>query len=62
MPIVQNVCGDREADQLNIPAGEPFTTRGDPINDGTDLILWRRDTIALEAVEGCDDDIDGCED
>lgn len=54
-------CGDREADQFNIPAGKPFTARVDPVEDGTGLILWRLDTIARDAVQGCDDDIDGCD-
>jgi len=54
-------CGDREADQFNIPAGAPFTVRVDPVEDGTGLILWRLDTVAQDAVEGCDDDIDGCD-
>lgn len=54
-------CGDREADQFNIPAGEPFTAQVEPVEDGTGLILWRLDTIARDAVEGCDDDIDGCD-
>ncbi|MFI1966695.1 hypothetical protein ACH429_21710 [Streptomyces pathocidini] len=55
-------CGDQEADQFNIPAGKPFTARVDPVKDGSGLILWRLDTIARHAVEGCDDDIDGCDD
>ncbi|WP_330239253.1 hypothetical protein [Streptomyces sp. NBC_00525] len=54
-------CGDPEADQFNIPAGEPFTARVAPVENGTGLILWRLDTIARDAVEGCDDDIDGCD-
>ncbi|WP_329612357.1 hypothetical protein OG244_02785 [Streptomyces brevispora] len=54
-------CGDREADQFNIPAGKPFTARVDPVRNGTGLILWRLDTIARDAVDGCDDDIDGCD-
>ncbi|MYR44080.1 hypothetical protein [Streptomyces sp. SID5910] len=54
-------CGDPEADQFNIPAGQPFTARVDPVKDGNGLILWRLDTIARDAVEGCDDDIDGCD-
>ncbi|MFD9151758.1 hypothetical protein [Streptomyces diastaticus] len=54
-------CGDREADQFNIPTGEPFTAQVDPVKNGTGLILWRLDTIAPDAVEGCDDDIDGCD-
>ncbi len=53
-------CGDREADRFNIPAGKPFTARVDPVRNGTGLILWRLDTIARDAVEGCDDDVDGC--
>ncbi|MFF5336606.1 hypothetical protein [Streptomyces sp. NPDC013181] len=54
-------CGDREADQFNIPAGESFTAQVDPVENGTGLILWRLDTITRDAVEGCDDDIDGCD-
>ncbi|WP_267715469.1 hypothetical protein [Streptomyces sp. CoH17] len=54
-------CGDPEADQFTIPAGRPFTARVDPVEDGTGLILWRLDTVARDAVEGCDDDIDGCD-
>lgn len=40
-------------------AGAPVSF--DPVEDGTGLILWRLDTIAQDAVEGCDDDIDGCD-
>ncbi|MCG7523260.1 hypothetical protein MHW47_02165 [Streptomyces sp. OfavH-34-F] len=54
-------CGDREADRFSIPAGESFTAQVDPVENGTGLILWRLDTIARDAVEGCDDDIDGCD-
>lgn len=55
-------CGDREADQFNIPAGPPFTARiagSGPDTDG--LVLWRLNTIAPDAVEDCEDDIEGCE-
>ncbi|MFE0101024.1 hypothetical protein [Streptomyces sp. NPDC059009] len=55
-------CGDADADQFNVPAGRPFTARVDPVKDGTGLIMWRLHTLAKDAVDGCDDDIDGCED
>ncbi|MEU5000211.1 hypothetical protein [Streptomyces sp. NPDC021622] len=55
-------CGDREADQFNIPPGTPFKARVDPVKDGTGLISWRLNSIAPGDVDGCDDDIDGCED
>ncbi|MFD9907756.1 hypothetical protein [Streptomyces sp. NPDC059063] len=54
-------CGDREGDQFNIPAGEPFTVRVDPVKDGTGLVLWRLNTITPDEVDGCDDDINGCD-
>ncbi|MEI5136801.1 hypothetical protein RB199_37085 [Streptomyces libani] len=53
-------CGDREADQFNIPPGAPFTARVDTVRSGTGLVLWRLNTIAPDDVNGCDDDIDGC--
>ncbi|MEU7418143.1 hypothetical protein [Streptomyces antibioticus] len=55
-------CGDREADQFNVPAGAPFTAAvapAKPVVDG--LVLWRLNTVALEDVEDCVDDITGCE-
>ncbi|MFM9633237.1 hypothetical protein ACKI10_37350 [Streptomyces galilaeus] len=54
-------CGDREADQFNIPAGAPFTVTVTPAKRETDgLILWRLNTVAPEDVQDCDDDIKGC--
>ncbi|WP_055570074.1 hypothetical protein [Streptomyces atriruber] len=55
-------CGDREADQFNIPAGKPFKARVAPEKDGTGLISWRLNKVDPADVAGCDDDIDGCED
>lgn len=55
-------CGDREADQFNLPADKPFKARVDPDTHGTGLIAWRLHTVAPGDVDGCDDDIDGCED
>ncbi len=53
-------CGDREADQFNIPPGAPFTARVDTVRSGTGLVLWRLNTVSPGDVDGCDDDIDGC--
>ncbi|MEU1128380.1 hypothetical protein ABZ383_00695 [Streptomyces sp. NPDC005900] len=55
-------CGDRQADQFNLPAGKPFAAHVDPDHHGTGLIAWRLHTVAPGDVDGCDDDIDGCED
>ncbi|MET9551113.1 hypothetical protein ABZY36_38420 [Streptomyces sp. NPDC006627] len=55
-------CGDREADQFNLPADKPFTARVDRDTHGTGLIAWRLHTVAPGDMDGCDDDIDGCED
>ncbi|MGW6022497.1 hypothetical protein [Streptomyces sp. NPDC055099] len=54
-------CGDREADHFNLPTGKPFTAHVESERAGTGLIAWRLTTIAPGDVEGCDDDIDGCE-
>ncbi|MFF0001445.1 hypothetical protein [Streptomyces avermitilis] len=44
-------CGDREADQFNIPTGAPFTAGITPSNRDTDgLVLWRLNTVAPEDV------------
>lgn len=54
-------CGDREADQFNIPAGAPFAATVTPAKRDTDgLILWRLNTIAPEDVQDCEDDITEC--
>ncbi|MGW1836114.1 hypothetical protein [Streptomyces sp. BBFR2] len=55
-------CQDREADHFNLPAGKPFTARVAPDQHGTGLLAWRLSAIAPGDVDGCDDDIDGCED
>ncbi|MDT0458823.1 hypothetical protein RM550_24375 [Streptomyces sp. DSM 41527] len=55
-------CGDPEADQFNIPPGAPFTVRVDAVRTGTGLALWRLNTVARNDVDGCDDDIKGCDD
>ncbi|MGW7790365.1 hypothetical protein [Streptomyces tricolor] len=55
-------CGDREADQFNIPAGGRFTARVPAAGRDTQgFVLWRLSTIAPADVEGCEDDIEGCE-
>ncbi|MFG2891140.1 hypothetical protein [Streptomyces sp. NPDC048248] len=54
-------CGDTEADQFNIPPGDTFTAQVDAVKDGTGLVKWRLNTVARENVDGCDDDIDGCD-
>ncbi|MEU9668479.1 hypothetical protein AB0J81_03320 [Streptomyces bobili] len=55
-------CGDREADQFNVPAGAPVTARITPPNRDTDgIVLWRLNTVAAEDVQDCEDDITGCE-
>ncbi|MEU1012457.1 hypothetical protein [Streptomyces sp. NPDC005890] len=55
-------CGDREADQFNIPAGSHFTARVPAAGRHTQgLVLWRVNTITPADVEGCEDDIEGCE-
>ncbi|MFJ3234638.1 hypothetical protein [Streptomyces sp. NPDC086787] len=55
-------CGDREADRFNIPAGGRFTariTKSGPHSDG--FVMWRLNTVAPQDVDGCKDDITGCE-
>jgi hypothetical protein len=55
-------CGDREADRFDIPAGGRFTARIAPAGEDTDgLVLWRLDTVSPDDVDGCGDDIEGCE-
>lgn len=55
-------CGDREADQFNVPAGAPFTATVAPAKPGTEgLAVWRLNTVAPEHVADCADDITGCE-
>ncbi|MBN0044866.1 hypothetical protein JS756_12260 [Streptomyces actuosus] len=55
-------CGDREADRFDIPAGGRFTAGIAPTAQNADgLVLWRLDTVAADDVDGCDDDIQGCE-
>ncbi|WP_150185170.1 hypothetical protein [Streptomyces venezuelae] len=54
-------CGDREADQYNIPPGRGFKARVDPVKAGTGVIAWRLTTIDPGDVAGCEDDIDACE-
>ncbi|MFE7933430.1 hypothetical protein ACFU6S_32870, partial [Streptomyces sp. NPDC057456] len=54
-------CGDREADQFNIPAGAPFTATITPVARDTDgLVLWRLNTVASEDVQDCEDEITEC--
>ncbi|WP_037864317.1 hypothetical protein [Streptomyces sp. NRRL S-340] len=56
-------CGDREADQFNIPAGALFTARVARTGpDAEGLVLWRLSALRPDDVDGCDDDIEGCED
>ncbi|QUI29759.1 hypothetical protein H9W91_01925 [Streptomyces alfalfae] len=55
-------CGDRDADQFNLPADKPFTARVDPDRHGTGLIAWHLNAVDPGDVEGCDDDIDACDD
>ncbi|POX58777.1 hypothetical protein C3492_35990 [Streptomyces sp. Ru62] len=55
-------CGDREADQFNIPAGNRFTARIPAAGRHVQgFIQWRLNTVAPADVEGCKDDIRGCE-
>ncbi|UXY32028.1 hypothetical protein [Streptomyces sp. HUAS TT20] len=55
-------CGDREADQFNIPAGSRFTARITPVGPDTEgLVLWRLNTVVPHDVDGCKDDIKGCD-
>ncbi|MFJ8948446.1 hypothetical protein ACIRG4_35460 [Streptomyces sp. NPDC102395] len=54
-------CGDREADQFNIPAGTPVTARITPASgEAEGIISWRLNTIGAEDVQDCVDDITGC--
>jgi hypothetical protein len=56
-------CGDREADQFNIPAGGRFTAKITQAGQHADgLVLWRLNTVTAHDVDGCKDDIKGCED
>ncbi|MFH8937615.1 hypothetical protein [Streptomyces griseosporeus] len=56
-------CGDREADRFDIPAGTRFTARVTPADAATQgVLLWRLDAVAPGGVEGCGDDVEGCED
>ncbi|MFG2127117.1 hypothetical protein ACGFNV_04890 [Streptomyces sp. NPDC048751] len=55
-------CGDREAEQFNIPGDAPFTATITPAKrDADGLVLWRLDAVAREDVQDCADDITGCE-
>ncbi|WP_405653854.1 hypothetical protein [Streptomyces sp. RK9] len=58
-------CGDRQADQFNIPAGAaPFTARVAPDKRRSEAlaeIVWRLNTIATDEVFDCEDDIVGCD-
>ncbi|WP_030347250.1 hypothetical protein [Streptomyces sp. NRRL S-1022] len=55
-------CGDRQADQFNIPAGSRFTARIPAAGQHTQgLMQWRLNTVTTADVEGCKDDIGGCE-
>ncbi|MFE1342494.1 hypothetical protein ACFW6K_33045 [Streptomyces sp. NPDC058733] len=56
-------CGDREADQFNIPAGSTFTAHVPAAGTAIDgLVLWRFNAVDSANVDGCDDEIKGCED
>ncbi|MEU3709812.1 hypothetical protein [Streptomyces catenulae] len=55
-------CGDLEADRFDLPAGKPFKAHIAPDEHGMGLISWRLSAVAPGDVDGCDDDIDGCED
>ncbi|MFG3013845.1 hypothetical protein ACGFZB_26120 [Streptomyces cinerochromogenes] len=55
-------CGDRGADQFNIPAGSRFTARIPAAGQHTQgIVQWRLNSVAPADVEGCKDDIGGCE-
>ncbi|GGR86223.1 hypothetical protein GCM10010269_26760 [Streptomyces humidus] len=54
-------CGDREADQLDIPAGAPITAQIRPASGETEgIISWRLNTVGAEDVQDCMDDITEC--
>ncbi|MER5587447.1 hypothetical protein ABT090_38220 [Streptomyces asoensis] len=55
-------CGDREADQFDIPGGTPFTARVTPVGGQVEgIISWRLSTVGAEDMQDCADDITGCE-
>ncbi|MFE6401356.1 hypothetical protein [Streptomyces alboflavus] len=58
-------CGERQADQFNIPAGAaPFTAHVAPDkrrSENLAEIVWRLNTIATDEVFDCEDDIAGCD-
>ncbi|MEU7579918.1 hypothetical protein AB0B50_20215 [Streptomyces sp. NPDC041068] len=58
-------CGERQADQFNIPSGTaPFTARVAPDerpSENLAEIVWRLNTIAPDDVFECEDDIVGCD-
>ncbi|MEU8621938.1 hypothetical protein [Streptomyces sp. NPDC048623] len=58
-------CGDREADRFSVPAGGRFTatiaSAGEAGGAADGLVLWRLSTRPPGDMEGCDDDIKGCE-
>ncbi|MEU3842726.1 hypothetical protein AB0E88_22165 [Streptomyces sp. NPDC028635] len=56
-------CGDREADRFNIPADSTFTARVTPLGHDIDgLVSWRFNAVDAEDVDGCEDEVKGCED
>ncbi|MFD3872260.1 hypothetical protein [Streptomyces sp. NPDC058623] len=57
-------CGGSQAVRLNVPAGQPFVAKvpsidTDPPPSG--VIVWNLSTLAPPDVQGCPDDIQGCE-
>lgn len=55
-------CGEPEADRFSIPAGARFTATVPPTGtEGDGLVLWRLSTVSAADVDGCEDDIKGCE-
>ncbi|MFF9815090.1 hypothetical protein [Streptomyces sp. NPDC014006] len=56
-------CGDCEADRFNIPAGSTFAAHIAPAGQAIDgLVLWRFIAVDADDVDGCADEIRGCED
>ncbi|MFC7916378.1 hypothetical protein [Streptomyces sp. NPDC057386] len=55
-------CGDREADRFAVPVGSTFTAHIPAAGPGVDaLVLWRFDAEDPADVDGCPDDIAGCD-
>ncbi|MET9610932.1 hypothetical protein ABZZ17_38595 [Streptomyces sp. NPDC006512] len=57
-------CGNRQVVRVNVPAGSPVTAKVPSIETEpppSGVIVWNLSTIEPTDVQGCRDDIQGCE-